>query len=60
MLYKCSDGTFDASSLFEIDHVESYHTSFRSVGAGALQALCVTCHNRKTREDRLSELEAGA
>ena len=57
MLFKCSDGTFDAASLFEIDHVEPWHTSFRSVGVGALQALCVTCHNRKTREDRLGELE---
>ena len=60
VLYKFSDGTFDAVSLFEIDHVEAYHTSFRSVGAGVLQALCPTCHNRKTREDRLRELEAAA
>ena len=56
VLYKCSDGTFDAASLFEIDHSEPWHTAFRSVGT--LQALCVTCHNRKTREDRLRELEA--
>ena len=57
VLFKLSDGTFDSASLFEIDHVQSWHTSFRSVGAGALQALCVTCHNRKTRLERLAELE---
>ena len=55
ILYRLSDGTFDATSLFEIDHIEPWHTSFRTVGQ--CQALCITCHNAKTRRERLLELD---
>ena len=55
VLYQISDGTFDSNSLFEIDHVEPHHLSFRT--AHNLAATCVTCHQKKTRLERLQELE---
>ena len=55
ILYQISDGTFDSNSLFEIDHVEPHHLSFRTVNN--LVATCVTCHQKKTRQERLQELE---
>ena len=54
LLFEVSDGTFD-DSLFEVDHVEAYSVSYRSVGN--LQALCGMCHNKKTRLERLRALE---
>eukprot|EP00966_Prymnesium_polylepis_P290415 6708400-Prymnesium_polylepis.1 len=47
-------GSFDAA-CFEIDHVLGWASSCR--GVGALQALCPTCHARKTRLERAMAME---
>ena len=57
-MYKFSDGTFSAcGGLFEVDHREPFHASYRT--SGNVWALCAACHNAKTRRDRLAALEAG-
>ena len=57
LLHRVGTGLFD-ESLFECDHVEPYHRSFRSVGN--LACLCAYCHNIKSRLERLQALEEGA
>ena len=54
LLHRYGDGLFD-ESLFECDHVEPYSKSFRSVGN--LACLCVYCHSKKSRMERLAALE---
>lgn len=57
--WKLSDGTFSvAGGLFEADHVESWSTSFRTIGN--IQVLCSVCHNIKSRRERLHALESEA
>ena len=54
LLYRLGEGFFD-QSLFEVDHIEPYCKSFRSVSN--LQATCCYCHNIKSRMERLQALE---
>jgi hypothetical protein len=54
LLYRLGAGYFD-EALFEVDHVEPYSRSFRSVAN--LQACCPYCHNIKSRNERLQALE---
>ena len=56
VMHQLSDGLFTtAGGLFECDHIEPWHLSFRS--AGQLQCLCAACHNSKTRRERVLALE---
>ena len=55
--WKLSDGSFSvAGGLFEADHIEPWHLSFKT--SGNIQALCSACHNQKSRRERLQALEA--
>ena len=56
VMHQLSDGRFTtAGGLFECDHIEPWHLSFRTVGQ--LQCLCAACHNAKTRKERVLALE---
>ena len=56
IMHQIGDGHFtSAGGLFECDHKESWHTTFRT--AGNIWALCAACHNSKTRRERLHALE---
>ena len=57
-MWRLSDGVFSAcGGLFEVDHIEPFHTGFRTIGN--LQAICPVCHNAKCRRERLAAMEAG-
>jgi len=50
------DGYFnEAGGLFEADHCDRWSTSFRT--SGNIWCICSSCHNAKTRRERLIALE---
>ena len=56
VMHQLSDGLFTiAGGLFECDHIEPWHLSFRTVGQP--QCLCAACHNAKSRRERVHALE---
>ena len=56
-MWALSDGSFSvAGGLFEVDHVTPYSSCYSSTRLN-LAALCVVCHAKKCRLERLSALE---